>query len=108
MFHFIRTNLPKEIMGFRDYPMPASPRSYILSNEVLSYLISYAEHFKLNELIKFKRHVTRVRPVDVGKWEVSTELIYQISNNCTYCWLSCDDRFYDFSGNDEGFGHERG
>lgn len=69
--HFIRTNLPKEIMGFTDYPMPQSPRSYITSNEVLSYLISFAEHFKLNELIRFRHQVIRVRPIDVTKWEVN-------------------------------------
>lgn len=57
-------------MGFRDYPMPQSPRSYISSQEVLSYIISYAEHFNLNELIKFKHHVTRVRLADANKWEV--------------------------------------
>lgn len=82
MFHFIRTNLPKEIMGFHDYPMPASSRSYILSNEVLSYLISFAEHFKLNELIKFKHHVTRVRSIETSKWEVTIKLINQIFNEC--------------------------
>lgn len=58
-------------MGFRDYPMPPSPRSYILSDEVLSYLISYAEHFNLNELIQFKHHVIQVRPIDATKWEVN-------------------------------------
>lgn len=63
-------------MGFRDYPMPPSSRSYILSDEVLSYLISYAEHFNLNELIKFKHHVVQVRPVDTTKWEVSATFGY--------------------------------
>lgn len=57
-------------MGFRDYPMPSSPASYISSAEVLSYIISYAERFQLNELIKFKHHVTRIRVIDTDKWEV--------------------------------------
>lgn len=69
-FFSFRTNLPKEIMGFRDYPMPQSSESYISSEKVLSYIISYAGHFNLNELIKFKRHVTRVRIADANKWEV--------------------------------------
>ncbi|XP_031621424.1 flavin-containing monooxygenase FMO GS-OX5-like [Contarinia nasturtii] len=73
MYHNLRTNLPKEIMGFRDFPMPSSSSSYISSNEVLSYLISYAEHFKLNELIKFKHHVIQVRPFETTKWKISVK-----------------------------------
>lgn len=57
-------------MGFRDYPMPQLPTSYISSHEVLSYIISYAEHFQLNELIKFKHHVRQVQVADANKWKV--------------------------------------
>lgn len=72
-FIFIRTNLPKEIMGFPDYPFPSSSHSFILSDEVLSYLLSYAEHFKLNELIKFKKYVVHVRPIkSTNKWLVKS------------------------------------
>lgn len=70
VLYFTSTNLPKEIMQFRDYPIAQSPRSYILSHEFLSYVVSYAEHFQLNQLIQFKHHVTRVRPIDGTKWEV--------------------------------------
>lgn len=82
----ISTNLPKEIMGFRDYPMSSSPRSYISSHEFLSYLISYAEHFQLNELIKFEHNVIHLRPLDATKWEVIEHHI--IATN--YYLLSCD------------------
>lgn len=64
------TNLPKEIMEFRDCPMPSSPRSYIASDEFLSYLHLYADRFDLVALIKFNYYVIRVRPIEDTKWEV--------------------------------------
>lgn len=63
-------------MEFRDYPMLTSSssslsRSYVHSDEFLTYLKSYAKHFDLVKLIKFQHHVVRVCPVDQTKWEVS-------------------------------------
>lgn len=69
-------------MGFRDFPMPATSRSYVNSTEFLSYLLSYAEHFDLVKLIKFRQHVIRVRPVDKTKWEVSSfKFFFRCSTN---------------------------
>lgn len=72
-FQFLRTNLPKHVMEFQDFLMPELPRSYITSEDFLSYLQSYADHFQLNELIKFKHHVLRVHPTEGTKWEVNMQ-----------------------------------
>ena len=65
------TNLPKEVMGFPDYPYPSSMKdSYISAAKVLEYLQAYAEHFMLNDCIEYQQEVIRVRPYK-GKWEVS-------------------------------------
>lgn len=59
-------------MGFPDFPMPSTLRkSYIESGAVLSYLQTYANHFKIVERIRFRHYVIRVRPVEGSKWEVS-------------------------------------
>lgn len=49
---FSRTNLPKEVMGFPDFAIPEQKKSYLTQAEVLDFLNLYAEHFKLNDLIK--------------------------------------------------------
>lgn len=67
-----RTNTPKEIMPFQDFPFQHDFReSYIRSDDFLNYLHDYAHHFELNEMIKFNHHVIRVHPIEDTKWEVS-------------------------------------
>lgn len=59
-------------MGFDDFPIPSSiQRSYIRSEDMLAYLGSYANHFNILELIKFRHYVIRVRPIQDTKWEVN-------------------------------------
>lgn len=58
-------------MGFDDFPMPDSSHSYITSDEVLSFLKLYANHFDLNKLVKFRHQVIRVRPIEGTRWEVN-------------------------------------
>lgn len=76
------TNLPKEIMGFRDFAMlSVSEKSYIGSREFLSYLRLYARQFNLVGLIKFNYYVIRVRPIEDSKWEViKSKQMKRISN----------------------------
>merc|ERR1711973_843898 len=47
----LKTNLPKEIMAFPDYPFPESKHSFLTHVEVKDYLHSYAKHFELEKLI---------------------------------------------------------
>lgn len=71
MYKGLRTNLPKEIMGYPDFPIPAQDSSYISAADMLEFLNLYAKHFNLHEHIRFQHHVIRVRPFEESKWEVS-------------------------------------
>lgn len=75
LYESLRTNLPREVMGFRVYPFVAStrevrdPRMYPGHGEVLEYLEDFAAEFKLNELIAFGAEVRQVE-MESGKWKV--------------------------------------
>uniref|UniRef100_T1H1R1 Flavin-containing monooxygenase n=1 Tax=Megaselia scalaris TaxID=36166 RepID=T1H1R1_MEGSC len=73
MYKSLHTNLPKEIMGFPDFPFPELEKSY----DVLQFIRDYAENFNVNDLIKFHHYVVRVRPYD-GRWEV---VVKDLPNN---------------------------
>lgn len=77
MYKSLRTNLPKEVMGFPDFTFPEQNQSYIPAQDVLQFIRDYAENFKVNEHIKFRHYVVRARPYD-GKWEV---IVKDVSNN---------------------------
>ncbi|XP_059486507.1 senecionine N-oxygenase-like [Neocloeon triangulifer] len=79
MYKNLRTNLPKEIMCYPDYPFPEYPESYVKSGKVLKYLEDYASQFDLRRLIKFNRVVLEVLPVKSAEedktypeWKVTT------------------------------------
>jgi len=63
-------------MGYPDYSYPADiDESFITSNQVLEFLRSYAEHFKLKPHIKLQHEVIRVRP-RLDDWEVGSDVTY--------------------------------
>ncbi|KAJ7982337.1 Flavin-containing monooxygenase [Quillaja saponaria] len=68
----MRTNLPRQLMGFTDYPFvrrkSGDPRTFPGHEEVLWFLNKFAEDFGLAELIRFNTEVVRVERVD-GKNE---------------------------------------
>ncbi|KAM7345500.1 flavin-containing monooxygenase 2 [Cochliomyia hominivorax] len=71
MYQGLRTNLPKEIMGYPDFPYPDKFHlSFVTAAEVLEYLNIYADHFKLRNYIKFEHEVLRVKPRLNKIWEV--------------------------------------
>ncbi|CAH0550216.1 unnamed protein product [Brassicogethes aeneus] len=70
MYKGLRTNLPKEVMGFPDFPVPEENASYLSQADVLKFLLQYADHFKLEEMIKFNTIVTKVSPLGENQWEV--------------------------------------
>lgn len=93
MYLSLRTNLPREIMGFLDFPFLAKhhdrnrdARRYPSHAEVLSYLQDFAFHFDILPCIRFGRRVTRVsihKPLmesipsqteDHMRWSVVSEL----------------------------------
>ena len=76
IFCFCRTNLPKEVMAFPDFPFPADWRSYMHHTQVLKYLRSYSTHFGVDNVVQLNTAVTRVHPLKCGDgekvtWEVT-------------------------------------
>uniref|UniRef100_A0A8D2LMQ3 Flavin-containing monooxygenase n=1 Tax=Varanus komodoensis TaxID=61221 RepID=A0A8D2LMQ3_VARKO len=80
MYHDLRTNLPKEVMAFPDFPFDPSLPSFLHHSDVLSYLESYAEHFGIQDNIRFHWQVEEVRPGQKGQtgspcgWDVTAVL----------------------------------
>ncbi|KAJ7982335.1 Flavin-containing monooxygenase [Quillaja saponaria] len=74
----MRTNLPRQVMCFTDYPFPrretGDPRTFPVHEEVLWFLNKFAEDFELTELIRFNTEVVRVERVDKkkDKWVVES------------------------------------
>lgn len=69
MYRGLRTNLPKEIMAYREFPWTdecmgpgSSPKeSYPTHQQVLEYLQSYAKRFHLESYIQFNAHVQSIQ-----------------------------------------------
>ncbi|XP_011497965.1 PREDICTED: flavin-containing monooxygenase FMO GS-OX4-like [Ceratosolen solmsi marchali] len=63
MYESLRTNLPKEVMGYPDYLIPENRKSYIHHDEILAFLNDYCTHFQLRDKIKFLHNVELVEPI---------------------------------------------
>ncbi|XP_055387388.1 senecionine N-oxygenase-like [Condylostylus longicornis] len=86
MYKGLHTNLPKEIMGYPDFPIPDQEKSYIPASDILKFLNLYADHFNVKEHIKFLHHVIRVRP-KANQWEV---IVKDLKND------KVNTEFFDF------------
>lgn len=78
LYHSLRTNLPRQLMGFPDYPfltrVSRDPRTFPGHDEVLHFLNDFAASFGLVELIRFNSEVIRVERVDMrnDRWAVES------------------------------------
>lgn len=75
LYRDLRTNLPKEAMGFPDFRFPDydDGGSFVSHPTVLRYLRDYARHFDLLRHVRFHSLVRGVSPVPVGDpvtWEM--------------------------------------
>ncbi|XP_028101289.1 flavin-containing monooxygenase FMO GS-OX5-like isoform X1 [Camellia sinensis] len=70
----LRTNLPRHIMGFSDYPFRkiGDPRNFPGHEEVVSFLNEFAREFGLVELIRLETEVVRVEAVVDSVWVVES------------------------------------
>lgn len=79
MYQNLRTNFPKEIMGFPDYDFVGPENSYVSSNEVLDFIQTYAQKFKVIEQIKLRHEIVRIRPMGATSgWEI---MVRDLSND---------------------------
>lgn len=71
MYKGLKTNLPKEIMGYPDFPIPEQESSYIPAEDMLTFFQQFAESYGILEHIRFSHYVVRVKPtIDEKGWEV--------------------------------------
>ncbi|CAL9081322.1 unnamed protein product, partial [Musa textilis] len=77
LYESLRTNLPRECMGFLDYPFSSrrapdggDTRRFPGHREVLRYLQDFARDFDLYGLIRFHREVETVERDRDGRWQV--------------------------------------
>ncbi|XP_021722025.1 flavin-containing monooxygenase FMO GS-OX-like 5 isoform X1 [Chenopodium quinoa] len=76
LYASLRTNTPREAMGFRDFPFAPTgkvdrdSRRFPGHHEVRRYLEDFASEFGLNELISFRTEVRHVGLETDGKWMV--------------------------------------
>ncbi|KAI9076613.1 hypothetical protein K1719_041378 [Acacia pycnantha] len=79
LYKSLRTNLPREVMGFRDYPFVKREgdgrdgRRFPGHKEVLMYLQDFAAEFGINELVRFETEVVSAKFEDGGKWKVTSK-----------------------------------
>ncbi|XP_031441259.1 flavin-containing monooxygenase FMO GS-OX-like 4 [Clupea harengus] len=78
MYRDLRTNIPKEVMSFPDFPFESHLPSFVHHTEVRKYLEKYCDHFKIRDHIQFETTVDVVVPVGVENgwqglaWDVTT------------------------------------
>lgn len=80
MYKSLRTNLPREVMGFRDYPFVAKegdegrdPRRFPGHREVLMYLKDFAGEFGVTEMVRLETEVMVVDAAEGGRWKVRSK-----------------------------------
>lgn len=79
LYSSLRTNLPRESMGFIDFPFVArsdgsgDPRRFPGHREVLMYLKEFARVFGVEEMVRFEVEVVKAWLVENNKWKVSSK-----------------------------------
>ena len=72
MYKSLRTNLPKEVMAFPDFPFNQSFKSFLTHTQVKQYLFDYSKQYDLDSFIKLNTIVEKVNPVNDGSWTVTS------------------------------------
>ena len=62
MYKSLKTNLPKEVMAFPDFPFPNEIESYLHHTQVFDYLNDYSAHYGLEKFININSLVKHVVP----------------------------------------------
>lgn len=76
LYASLRTNLPREVMGYRIYPFVGpgkDPRRFPCHGEVLEYLRDFAAEFGIEEMVRFGREVWHVGLIEDRKWIVRSK-----------------------------------
>ncbi|KAM6985850.1 uncharacterized protein FYW47_009156 [Aplochiton taeniatus] len=79
MYKNLRTNLPKEVMMFPDFPFDPQLPSFLSHQEVQRYLESYSHSYSVTPHIKFNSVVEEVSPVTVETEEKVTMRTWRVT-----------------------------
>ncbi|XP_071521970.1 LOW QUALITY PROTEIN: uncharacterized protein [Panulirus ornatus] len=99
MYQNLRTDLPKVMMAFPDFPFPEEGESFVHHTSVLKYLEDYAHHYDLLPWILFGHHVDEVYPVmkkdGPPAWAVTVTNLASGMSSTTTCdaLLICNGHF---------------
>uniref|UniRef100_A0A1I8PUP4 Flavin-containing monooxygenase n=1 Tax=Stomoxys calcitrans TaxID=35570 RepID=A0A1I8PUP4_STOCA len=69
MYQGLRTNLPKEVMGYPDFAIEGYEESYVPSKAIENFLANFCEKHQLRQHIKFLHYVIRIMPKN-NQWQV--------------------------------------
>jgi cation diffusion facilitator CzcD-associated flavoprotein CzcO len=83
MYQNLRTNLPKEVMAFLDFPFHSQPESFLHHTEVKAYLEGYSGQFDLLKYIVFNSEVILIEHLEGDEefWKVKVRNV--TTNNVT-------------------------
>ncbi|KAF7206755.1 uncharacterized protein [Nothobranchius furzeri] len=82
MYRDLRTNLPKEVMMFPDFPFEPQLSSFLPHQEVQQYLQRYCENFKIHPHIRFNTMVEMVKPVIVTTDSGEENTTWDVTSSC--------------------------
>ncbi|XP_047972661.1 flavin-containing monooxygenase FMO GS-OX-like 7 isoform X1 [Salvia hispanica] len=115
LYQSLRTNLPRQLMGFSDYPFSTygDPRTFPGHPEVLRFINEFAAEFRLAELIRFETEVVRVERVDSrnDEWIVESRTREMSSNELFDAVVVCSGhhtipKLADFPGREKWAGQQ--
>ncbi|KAL1316636.1 hypothetical protein AAHE18_15G080600 [Arachis hypogaea] len=99
LYDSLRTNLPRECMGVRDYPFERregkdrDPRRFPGHREVLMYLQDFAADFGIGEVVRLQTEVVIAGLGEEGKWRVRSRPSNHNRMRSDDC--DCVDEIYD-------------
>ncbi|XP_076177714.1 uncharacterized protein LOC143152001 [Ptiloglossa arizonensis] len=99
MYKNLRTNLPKEVMGYPDYPVPDFPESYLTRTQILEFLKTYCHHFNLRQYIRFLHNVELVEPTkgEGRKWSIKVKDLQKntVTNESFDAVMVCNGHYFE-------------
>ncbi|KAM6983945.1 LOW QUALITY PROTEIN: uncharacterized protein LKV04_011805 [Tautogolabrus adspersus] len=81
MYRNLRTNLPKEVMMFPDFPFESHLSSFLPHQEVQRYLERYCESHDIRPHIRFNTVVETVKPVVMTVEDEETRTIWEVTSS---------------------------
>ncbi|KAF3705464.1 Senecionine N-oxygenase [Channa argus] len=86
MYRDLRTNLPKEVMMFPDFPFDQQLNSFLPHQEVQKYLERYCQSHNIRPHVRFSTVVEKVEPVVMTTEDDKTTQWEVTSSDSSGCW----------------------